>query len=294
MLQPGARLIAAIVAGLMASVLTASCALADVLLFPRPESLDDERGDYAFQLLQLALVKAGSAEQVAMTPHYMQQNRSIIEVANATGKVHVVATMTSIEREQQLLPIRIPISKGLIGWRLLLVRQADRELYRNVRALADLAPHKVAQGHDWPDLAILRANGADPTPVSSYNGLFSMLKAGRIDYLPRSVQEIWPEAARHSELAVESHLVLRYPTADYFFVHRAHTRLAQQIRQGLETAMADGSMDQLFYRHFGARLRQAALDKRRVIELVNPLLPPETPLARKELWFQLDDLKRVP
>lgn len=294
MLQPGARMAAAIFAVLLAAVLAAPCALAEVLLFPRPESLDDERGDYAFQLLQLALIKAGSGEQVVMTPHYMQQNRSLTEVANGTGKVHVVATMTSIEREQQLLAIRIPISKGLIGWRLLLVRQADKGRYRHASTLADLAPYKVAQGHDWPDLGILRANGADAAPVSSYNSLFGMLKAGRIDYLPRSVQEIWPEAARHPELAVESHLVLRYPTADYFFVHRSNARLAEQIRQGLEAAMADGSMDLLFYRHFGARLRQAGLDKRRVVELVNPLLPPETPLARKELWFQLDDLKRIP
>lgn len=277
-----------------ACLLAARCALADVLFYPRPESLDDERGDYPFQLLQLALIKAGSGEQVVMTPHYMQQNRSIIEVANATGKVHVTATMTSPEREQQLLPIRIPISKGLIGWRLLLVRQADSQRYRNVRTMAGFAPFKVAQGHDWPDVAILRANGVEVTPVSSYSSLFGMLKAGRIDYLPRSVQEIWAEAARHPGLVVEPYLVLRYPATDYFFVNRANTRLAEQIRQGLEAAIADGSMDQLFYRHYGALLRDAALDKRRLIELANPLLPPETPLARKELWFRLEDVKRLP
>lgn len=290
MLQTGSRLIA----GLLACLPAMSCALAEILFYPRPESLDDERGDYPFQLLQLALIKAGSAEQVVMTPHYMQQNRSIIEVANATGKVHVTATMTTVEREQQLLPVRIPISKGLIGWRLLLVRQADHARYHHVRGIADLAPYKVAQGHDWPDLAILRANGAAPVPVSSYASLFGMLKAGRIDYLPRSVQEIWAEAARHPGLAIEPHVVLRYPAADYFFVNRNDTRLADQIRQGLEAAIADGSMDQLFYRHYGALLRDAALDKRRVLELVNPLLPPDTPLARKELWFRLDDVKRLP
>lgn len=294
MFQTRLRLCAGLITGILAALLALPCALAEVLFYPRPESLDDERGDYPFQLLQLALIKAGSAEQVVMSPHYMQQNRSIIEVANATGKVHVTATMTSIEREQLLLPVRIPISKGLIGWRLLLVRHADHGHYRNVRSIADLGPYKVAQGHDWPDLTILRANGVDPAPVSSYSSLFGMLKAGRIDYLPRSVQEIWAEAARHPELAVEPHLVLRYPAADYFFVSRANTRLADQIRQGLEAAIADGSMDQLFYRHYGALLREAALDKRRVIELTNPLLPPETPLARKELWFRLDDLKRAP
>jgi hypothetical protein len=38
-------------------------------------------------------------------------------------------------------------------------------------------------------------------------------------------------------------------------------------------------------------LDKAALGKRRVIELPNPGLPPATPLARKELWLTLDQLR---
>ncbi|WP_229490581.1 substrate-binding periplasmic protein [Pseudoduganella namucuonensis] len=284
---------AAWAAALLASLLTVSAARADVLYYPRPETLDDERGDYPFQLLQMALIKAGSPHQLVMTPHHMQQNRSIVEIMAATGTLHIVATMTSREREEKLLPVRIPISKGLIGWRMLLVRADQVELFRGAKTLADLKPYKLAQGHDWPDLAILRGNGLAPTPVSTYDSLFGMLKAGRVDYVPRAVNEIWPEAARHKELAVEPHVVLHYPTADYYFLNRADGHLAEQIRRGLELAIADGTMDQLFYQHYGKALRRSRLDKRRVLELKNPGLPAATPLDRKELWFRLEDLRHI-
>lgn len=272
-------------------LLAARCALADVLLYPRPETVDDVRGGYTYQLLQLALDKAGSSRVLELTPHVMPQGRSIVEIAAGTGKLHVLATMTSREREEKLLPVRIPISRGLIGWRMLLVRAGQTELFRNVTTLQDLQPYRMAQGHDWPDLGILDSNGLHGAGVSNYSSLFEMLKAGRIDYFPRSVMEIWQEVARHKDLAIEPYLLLHYPAPDYFFVNRADVELAEEIRRGLELAIADGSMDRLFYQHFGKLLRRSNLDKRRVFELKNPQLMPDTPLERKELWFRLEDLK---
>lgn len=278
---------------LLASFLAARCALADGLLYPRPETSDDERGTYTYQLLQLALTKAGSSRKLELTQHVMPQGRSIVEIAAGSGKLHVIATMTSREREEKLLPIRIPISKGLIGWRLLLVRADQTELLRHVDSLPELRPYRMAQGHDWPDLGILGHNGLQGAAVSNYASLFEMLKAGRIDYLPRSVMEAPNEAARHKELAIEPYLLLHYPAPDYFFVNRADIELADEIRRGLELAIADGSMDKLFYQHYGKLLRQANLDKRRILELKNPELTPETPFERKELWFRLEDLRRL-
>jgi hypothetical protein len=277
----------------LACLLAARCALADTLFYPRPESADDERGNYSFQLLQLALAKAGSPHQVALTPHVMQQGRSIVEIAAGSGKLHIIATMTSREREEKLLPVRIPISKGLLGWRLLLVRADELDQFRATATVQDLQPYRMAQGHDWPDLAILDSNGLHGAAVSNYGSLFDMLKAGRVDYLPRSVLEVWQEAARHKELAVEPFLLLHYTTPDYFFVNRADGQLAEQIRRGLELAITDGSMDRLFHQHYGKLLRQSRLDKRRVLELKNPFLPPDTPLERKELWLRLEDIKHA-
>jgi ABC-type amino acid transport substrate-binding protein len=261
------------------------------VLYPRAEADDDKRSEYGVALLQLALAKAGGKYRVELSPTRMQQNRAIAEIQSGAGRVDIIGTMTSAERERRLLPVRIPMSRGLIGWRIGLLRADHKDMLREVRSLEDLRRFSAAQGHDWPDLQILRHSGLIVYPVAVYNGLFGMLKAGRMDWVPRSVNEIWAEAARHPELVIDPYIVMHYPTADYYFVNRNNPALAENVRQGLEAALADGSFGQLFYSHYGALIQRARLDQRQVIELPNPLLSPQTPLERKELWFTVDDLK---
>ncbi|RZT09902.1 hypothetical protein SAMN05216319_1653 [Duganella sp. CF402] len=261
--------------------------------FPRSNG-DGAQGDYGVALLQLALSKAGGHYRVDISPTHMQQNRALAELQSPRGSVDVVATMTSIEREAKMLPVRIPMTRGLIGWRIGLLRADRRELLKAVRGLDDLRQFTAGQGQDWPDTGILRHSGLPVQPVAIYQNLFGLLKADRYDWAPRSANEIWAEAARHPELAIDPYVVLRYPTADYFFVNRNNSALAEAIRRGLEAALADGSFEKLFYAYYGKQIRQARLDKRVLINLPNPLLPPQTPLSRRELWFTLDDLKRIP
>lgn len=277
---------------LCACALAAGGVSAGTVYYAAPEVFENGKSDYGFDLLQLALAKSGSHYRAELAPVYRQQNRAIAELLANSGQVHVVGTMTSAEREAQMLPVRIPISKGLIGWRILLLREDRRDWLREVRSARDLQGIRMALGQDWPDLPVLRAAGLEPATVPSYNRLFGMLKAQRIDAVPRSVNEIWSELARHQGLAADPYLVLHYPAADYFFVHRDNASLAEDIRRGLEAAQADGSFDRLLLGYYRDMLDMAALGKRRVIELPNPGLPPETPLARKELWLTLEQLRR--
>lgn len=264
-----------------------------LVVYPRVDG-DGAQGDYGIALLQLALAKAGGNYRAELSPLRMQQNRALAELQSSNGSVDVIGTMTSAEREARLLPVRIPLTRGLIGWRIGLLRADHRDLLQAVRGLDDLRHFSAGQGYDWPDVDILRHSGLPVQPVTVYHRLFGLLNAGRVDWVPRSVNEIWAEAARHPQLAVDAYVVLRYPTADYFFVNRTNSALAEEIRRGLEAALADGSFEKLFNFYYGAQIRQARLDKRVLINLPNPLLPPQTPLQRKELWFTLDDLKRIP
>ncbi|WP_229211320.1 MULTISPECIES: hypothetical protein [unclassified Duganella] len=277
-------------------ILLAAAAAAEPILvrYPRAEGIDDERGEYGLALLRLALAKSGGQYRVELSPLNMQQNRALVELRSGSGRIDIVGTMTSAERERLLLPIRIPMTRGLIGWRIGLLRADHKELLRDVRTVDDLKRFSTAQGHDWPDLQILRHSGLSVYPIAIYSGLFGMLKANRIDWAPRSANEIWAEAQRYPELAIDTHIVLHYPTADYFFVNRNNLALAEAVRTGLEAALADGSFERLFYLYYGRLLRQAGFEHRLVIELPNPLLTSQTPLARKELWFTLDELKRYP
>lgn len=278
---------------LLLAVLACRPALAEVIYYPRNASIDDPRGDYGYALLALALKEAGGRYEALQTPMVVQQNRAIVELMADSHRIDILATMTSREREQKLLPIRIPMTKGLIGWRIGLVRSYERERFAHVETLAALRQFDVGQGDDWPDTEILRAAGFTVRTVSTYDSLFGLLKAGNVEWLPRSLNEIWSEAKRYPALAIEPNLLLRYPAADYFFVNRHNTELAEQVRRGLELAIADGSFERLFLEHYGDLIQRARLDQRRIIDIPNPLLSEQTPLARKELWLTIDELKRL-
>ena len=53
------------------------------VLYPRAESIDDERGEYGLALLQLALEKGGNKYRVELSPTSMQQNRALVELQSA-------------------------------------------------------------------------------------------------------------------------------------------------------------------------------------------------------------------
>jgi len=267
-------------------------AIDPVIIYAKPESSNDPRHQYFVELLTLALKKNQSVPsplQLKATVNGMQQGRAIRQLSLGK-KIDVVWTVTSIAREQQLLPIRIPLLRGLLGLRVLLIRKEDLQKF-SFRTLDDLQQFSAGQGHDWPDTTILKANNINVITATTYDGLFNMLKAGRFDYFPRGVTEAWLElkAKGASTLMVEQHALLYYPSPVYFFVNLKNTKLAKRIEKGLRLAIADGSFEQLFNRYHlsNTLFTNQELSKRKVIPLHNPLLPPLTPLADKTLWYQL-------
>jgi hypothetical protein len=262
---------------------------AEVVRFPKPEFEGDRRYDYVLQVLQLVLSKTGTDYRIELTGAPMNQERQVQEL-EAGRTIDVGPIPSSAEREARLLAIRYPLNKGLLGWRLGLIRKGDKGLFAGVNTLDDLKRVRLAQGQEWPDTQILQANGIPVITAPKYEGLFKMLTGKRFDYFPRSTMEIWDEQENNADsLEVEPHLALHYFYDAYFMVNRNNTKLANDIGKGFEKAVADGSFDKLFQQYFGERLRKARLETRTVIELRNPLLTPGTPSDRPELWY---DAKR--
>lgn len=244
---------------------------------------------YLQSVMKLAVERSGSDYEIVESRVPMSQARVVRELAEATGRLDLAWTMTSIEREQQMLPVRVPVDRGLIGCRIALVRPPDLHRWRGLRTLAQLARYVAGQGQDWPDTAILRANGLRVHDVSRHEALFELLRMGRIDYFPRAVFELDDELASplgHG-LAVEPHLLLRYPAASYLFVRADRPRLAAELQRGLEAAVADGSLARLFQQRFGDVIRRHRLARRQVLRLENPLLPAATPLDRPGYWMDI-------
>lgn len=263
-----------------------------IIIYAKPESVKDQRHKYFVNLLNLALSKTNSqfnTIELKATSRPMQQGRAIMELT-LNRNVDVVWTVTSQMREQQLLPIRIPLLKGLLGYRVAIIRAADKDKFADVTSIKTLRKYIAGQGHDWPDTKILAANQINVMTSPTYDGLFAMLQMKRFDFFPRGITEAWQELEmqRNPKLMIEDNILLYYPSPIYFFVNKMNVNLANRIEKGLKLSIDDGSFEQLFLSEPDHKkmFTSVKIKQRKIITLHNPLLSPLTPLDNKKLWYQ--------
>lgn len=249
--------------------------------------------DYFVSLLQLALAESRNADeeiQIRFAEQEFSQARWIYQTQHDQGNL-VIWTMTNQAREAELLPIRIPLFKGLFGKRVFIIRKEDQPLFDKVKTREDLAELIAGQGMHWPDVNILMANELPVTTAATMPSLFKMLKAKRFDYFPRGVSEAWFELANQQDdsLVVEKNLMLEYPADIYYFVNKNNTELARRIETGLERMITNGSFDAFFHSHQRTRdgLAEVMRAPRLVIRLHNPDLPEIIPSPAEKYWLNL-------
>lgn len=264
---------------------------------PPPEASSDQRHSYYWELLDAAL----RANQDRYGPYQLNAHdkpmsfeRAVAEVESGRGLVNIVSRAPNRELERRLLPIRLPLDKGLLGTRLFLSMPSTQSRLDAVRTLDNLRAFTLGQQRSWSDVPILQAAGFRLILADSYPPMFAMLGAGRFDLFPRGVIEIAAEwrANRGAVpgLQIEPRLVLKYPMPRYFFVPRTAEgeRLAERIADGLRRLQASGEFERR-YRAFKALvLRDLNLAGRTVLRIPNPQLDPAVPLTDRAWWDSLD------
>ncbi|AVP92623.1 hypothetical protein [Aeromonas rivipollensis] len=244
--------------------------------------INDLDSEYQLKLLELALDRAGQPYKLERVD--LNLNQFTLQQELRKGKtINVFWMGTSSALESALIPVPIPLFRGLEGLRLSFIHSDAQEKFNQVNSLADLKQLKAAQGVGWADNKILEQAGI-ATYAGRYSNLFRLINDGdKLDFFPRGLVEIFAErrelAAQYPNLAIEQHLLIRYPFAEFFFVSPESPKLAKAIQTGLERAYADGSFMQFF--HENPRIREALasanLEQRVTISLPNPDM---TPLLR--------------
>lgn len=272
-------------------------AVSPVIKIPKPQADSRDAQHYYTELLRQALSKGAAGRPVPelMETSVMEQGRAIHEL-NRGAIIDVYWMGTNIEREQQLRAIRIPLDRGLIGYRRFIIR-ADRQAeFNNIVTSADLKRLLGCQGLDWPDVDIMRASDLRVTEVAVLEGLYQQVVAKRCDYFPRGFYEAVPELTQrrvaYPELMEYQHLVLHYPFAIYFFVRRENEELAQWIESGLEQMIDSGEFLAYIKSHpltsHVFPLHKNSLPSR-TIHIANPFMPGDTDYTNTRYWFQPAD-----
>lgn len=248
--------------------------------------------EYLIKLLELALSYEENNYEIEETGKDCTLARQIEQVIG--GSLSFIWAGTTKELESRLLPIRIPLFRGLLGHRIFIIREGEQYRFDSVSSIQDVKKFKLGQGRHWGDTAILESQGFTVAKSNKYQSLFPMLDGGRFDAFPRGVHEPWSEVQKHAELplAIEKTIVIVYPMPAYFFVSKQNQALAELVENGLREAIKDRKFIDMFLSDPAIKkvLSAANLQNRKLYYIDNPHLPEETPLNEKALWLDIRTL----
>lgn len=262
----------------------------DIVISDAPLSKGDQRRQYSYLLLQAVMertVPAFGPYRIEHIPAHMERPRML--AALKAGKLANVTTYPADAqwlRELKVVPI--PIDMGLQSWRVFLIVASNQSRIRAMGEAGKLNELTAGASSTWVSANALRDNGYPVVPGGNYTGLFQMLMAGRFDYFPRGINEIYGEYDVYSKtyptLAVEESILLHDNIPSFFFVAPQARRIYRRLNAGMESMLKDGSLERLLLTNFKDDMARAKLCSRKRIELPNRLIGPAM-LTRKEMWF---------
>lgn len=268
-----------------------------VYYYHPPESPLDVRYNYHWSILKASLdataKKYGAYSLKAGV--FMTEERQLRELSKRDSKLNIMIRETNKEFEKRFLPIRIPIDRSLVSYRVLLIDKKNKDLFKNINTLDELKKFTFGQGAGWGDVDILKLAGFNVKTEVYYDKIFEGLLRGDYIAFPRSVTEVVDEIEKRKEkmpdLMIEENILLYYPLPTYFwFAKNEHgKKLRIRVREGIDIIQQNGSFERLFDQYYKTQVSALKLRKRKLFKIDNPLLPEATPLSNKKLWVDINN-----
>lgn len=239
---------------------------------------DQQRDSYRIGLLRLALEHAPGDHTFDTADFDVNRGRAIRAFASGTAAFNVIDSGNSRERESRLTLVPVPLTRGFLGKRLLVIKQTSAHMFDGIDTLEGLRG-RITFGSSpaWPDTRILRNAGLQVI-TGEKDQLYSMLARDRFIAYPRSMQEVALEIEFNNArvgaapLMIEPTVMLSYRFDSFFYTGPGDTVRAQILEKGLRAAYETGAFEAYFYGHPTVQLGLSELErnKRRVIVLENP------------------------
>lgn len=250
----------------------------DQFIINHSESNLDHRYQYTYDLLQL-VIDATDADfgqaSLEVSDVIMSRNRILRELQDGQT-INVIAEASSSEWNTKLIPIKIPIRKGIQGFRIFIIQQKNAESLAQITSIMQLTSLKTGSGSQWSTKVAMQQAGFEVVESIQYDSLFNMLSKGRFVTFGRGVNEVYQELEQfnlqYPNLVIDENILLHIPLATYFYVSPNKPHLAQRIEAGLRRIINNGEFERLFYKRHCDFLIKSKMNQRLIFKIDNPLI----------------------
>ncbi len=268
------------------------CVFANTINIEAPKSKYDTNHKYYYNLIQKILditEKEYGKSNIQYNRAY-EQRRMFINLKK-DKEINLVWAGVSLERDKDFLSVKIPLTKGLLGYRLFIINKKNIKLFDAIENISDLKKLKACQAVHWPDTDILEFADLNVLKNTNYERMFLQVLKGRCDYFPRGISEAHREVEARKEvyqdLLVYEKIILYYPFPMYFFFNKNNQGLKDRIEKGLRIMINNGSFDEYLKTSKNTK-KLFPLDKWmnvKIFKLKNPYLPIDSDPNNEKLWI---------
>lgn len=238
------------------------------------------RQTYETALLQ-ACLKATNEEygsidmRVDDTDYPNADDEGNIFTSGADILVTVAGNVKFKDKQKWVIPQ--PLTKGLLGYRLLLVADESLTKFAQINSPQQLQSLSIGIPETWADAALFRHNQYKVIERGTLDDLFVLLKNGTFDYVALGANEIeqifQQQALPLGGISIEPSLMLYYPFPLVFYVNPNKPTLAERVSSGLKVIIHNGEFEKLFTEHYGQVAQRLHLQQRQIFTLTNSSLP---------------------
>lgn len=242
---------------------------------------------YEFGVIELALAHA-DADYVLEVEEISGLTQSRLSNMLAHGKVDLMFSGYSAQRETDFLQVDIPLTRGILGHRVFMTRADKIDALKRVTTIEQLQMFCIGAGNDWPDIRIMEDAGFC-VELAMHSKLWEMLVNKRFDLMTRSIHEAYREREHleetHPEIVLDESVMLVYPFDFFIYVNRKDTGLRQILTNALLKAYDDGT----FMDHYNSNpaihtALEAIGDGRRVFRIENSTMSQHTRNIDDRFW----------
>lgn len=264
---------------ILVPLLTASISLSNVhgeSLTLKIPIIDDSPHQHEFyhELLETALKEAG--HNPTLIPLRLPQLRTAAYLDK--GKISAYWMVGSQARNEKYVAIKVGLTNGLIGKRILFIKKGDQYLYDNVKTVKDFRDLQLigGMGKNWFDVKIWKANKLKyKEHEGNWKAIFKMIpKRPDYNYFSRGINEILTESKQYPLLAIENNLVLIYDRDIRFYLSKTGKYSGEKYKVIIEGALVkaeeSGLIEKLVRKYWANDFKVLKFDKRIKLNLVTP------------------------
>ncbi|WP_158969467.1 hypothetical protein [Paraglaciecola sp. L3A3] len=261
------------------------------------KTTESKINSYAVGLLKLVLKNTNGEHRLStLNVPYMNKKRLFTQMKDKDGPCSVVINGASTLFNNNIdMVVTFPITRGLLGYRVLVFNQQTRANWTNINSLEQIKNNfTIGSGAHWHSSTLFKEHGFTVVHGNTTQLLWLMLKSNRFDLLNRGIleseEEVNQRLALGDEVYIDKKFVFHLKLDFFFIVKDGDTNTKQLLTQGLETAYNNGSYQQYLDQYLESLFinKKNILDGRKVLELEYQDMPELIKVTPDKYWYKFE------